>query len=112
VESDRPGGQHGGQAYSVSADGTVIFGLSPRAGGGGVTNYGYKAVFGTIFPGTATQLSIGQLPNFPTPPARPTSPFLTLHRRWQIRGRDELPRDGEGCPVGHPRCERNQLGDH
>jgi hypothetical protein len=58
-------GTTAGQAYSVSADGTVIFGLSPKAGGSAATNYGYKAVFNTTFPGAATQLSIGQLPNFP-----------------------------------------------
>jgi len=54
-----------GQACAVSADGTIIFGLSPQVGGTAATNYGYKAVFNTSFPGTATQLSIGQLPNFP-----------------------------------------------
>ena len=58
-------GTTAGQAYSVSADGTVIFGLSPQAGGSAATNYGYKAVFNATFPGPATQLSIGQLPNFP-----------------------------------------------
>jgi hypothetical protein len=58
-------GTASGQAYSVSADGTVVFGLSPKAGGTAATNYGYKAVFNTAFPGPATQLSIGQLPNFP-----------------------------------------------
>jgi hypothetical protein len=54
-----------GQAYAVSADGTIILGVSPRAGGTIATNYGYKAVFNATFPGAATQLSIGQLPNFP-----------------------------------------------
>jgi len=58
-------GTTAGQTYSVSAEGTIIFGLSPKAGGSAATNYGYKAVFNTAFPGPATQLSIGQLPNFP-----------------------------------------------
>ncbi len=54
-----------GQAFSVSADGTIVFGISPIGGESGSTNYGYKAVFNAAFPGPSTQLSIGQLPNFP-----------------------------------------------
>ena len=58
-------GTTAGQAYAVSSDGTVIFGLSPKPGGTAAPNYGYKAVFNTNFPGTATQLSINSLPNYP-----------------------------------------------
>ena len=57
-------GSTAGQAYAVSADGTIIFGMSPKGVATGSTNYGYKAVFNTTYPGPATQLSIGQLPNF------------------------------------------------
>ena len=38
--------------------------MSPKGVATGSTNYGYKAVFNTTYPGPATQLSIGQLPNF------------------------------------------------
>ena len=58
-------GTTAGQAFSVSADGTIVFGISPIGGESGSTNYGYKAVFNAAFPGPSTQLSIGQLPNFP-----------------------------------------------
>ncbi len=58
-------GTTAGQAFSVSADGTVIFGISPKSVAAGSTNYGYKAVFNATFPGAATRLSIAQLPNFP-----------------------------------------------
>ena len=58
-------GTTAGQAYSVSADGTIIFGISPKGAATGSTNYGYKAVFIATMPGPATQLSISQLPNFP-----------------------------------------------
>ncbi len=58
-------GTTAGQAYAVSADGTVVFGLSPPAVGGVTHNYGYKAVFDATMPGMAAQLSTGQLPNFP-----------------------------------------------
>ena len=58
-------GTTAGQAYSVSADGTIVFGLSPKGAATGLTNYGYKAVFNATFPGPATQLSTNQLPNFP-----------------------------------------------
>jgi hypothetical protein len=54
-----------GQAFSVSADGTIIFGLSPKGAATGSTNYGYKAVFNATMPGPATQLSTNPLPNFP-----------------------------------------------
>jgi hypothetical protein len=58
-------GTTAGQAYSVSADGTAIFGISPKSVATGSTNYGYKAVFSATMPGPATQLSVTQLPNFP-----------------------------------------------
>jgi hypothetical protein len=58
-------GTTAGQAYSVSADGTVIFGMSPKGSATGSTNYGYKAVFTAAFPGAAAQMSLSQLPNFP-----------------------------------------------
>jgi len=58
-------GTTAGQAYAVSADGTIIFGLSPKPGGTAATNYGYKAVFDTTYPGPATQISTKVLPNFP-----------------------------------------------
>ncbi len=57
-------GTTSGQTYSVSADGTVIFGISPKSVATGATNYGFKATFNTAFPGAATQLSTNQLPNF------------------------------------------------
>jgi hypothetical protein len=53
-----------GQAYCVSSNGTVIFGVSPKTGSG-PTNYAYKATFNATFPGAATQLSTTQLPNLP-----------------------------------------------
>ena len=58
-------GTTAGQAYAVSADGTIIFGLSPKGAATGSTNYGYKVVFNGTFPGAATQLSTNSLPNFP-----------------------------------------------
>ncbi len=58
-------GTTAGQALAVSADGTVIFGMSPLVVGGVTNNYGYKAVFNATYPGPATQLSTNQLPNFP-----------------------------------------------
>ena len=58
-------GTTAGQAYSVSADGTVIFGISPKGAATGTTNFGFKATFNTTFPGNAgTQLTTNQLPNF------------------------------------------------
>jgi hypothetical protein len=57
-------GTTAGQAFSISSNGTTIFGMSPRAGTGS-TNYGYKVVFNSTMPGPATQLSTTQLPNFP-----------------------------------------------
>jgi hypothetical protein len=54
-----------GEAFSVSADGTVVFGMSPLVVGGATNNYGYKVLFNATFPGPATQLSTNQLPNFP-----------------------------------------------
>jgi hypothetical protein len=58
-------GTAAGQALSVSADGTVIFGMSPKTGAPSTNNYGYRAVFNASMPGPATQLSISQLPGFP-----------------------------------------------
>ncbi len=58
-------GTTAGQAFSVSADGTIIFGISPKSVATGPTNYGYKAVFDATMPGPATQMSVAQLPNFP-----------------------------------------------
>ena len=58
-------GTTAGQALAVSADGTIIFGISPLVVGGATNNYGYKAVFNATYPGPATQLSTNQLPNFP-----------------------------------------------
>ena len=58
-------GTTAGQAFSISADATVVFGLSPKGAATGTTNYGYKAAFNSAFPGAATQLSISPLPNFP-----------------------------------------------
>ena len=72
-------GSISGQAYSVSADGTVIFGISPKGVATGITNFGYKAVFDTNFPGTATQLSTAQLPNFPDVTGSPTNATGTVN---------------------------------
>jgi hypothetical protein len=58
-------GTTAGQAFAASADGALIFGMSPKGVATGSTNYGYKAVFNAAFPGAATQLSITQLPSFP-----------------------------------------------
>ena len=58
-------GTAAGQAYAVSADGTIIFGLSPKGVATGSTNYGYKAVFSATMPGPAIQLSTSPLPSFP-----------------------------------------------
>ena len=57
-------GTTSGQAFCVSADGTIIFGMSPRGTATGATNFGYKATFDSTFPGAPTQLSTGMLPNF------------------------------------------------
>ncbi len=57
-------GTTAGQAFSISADGTVIFGMSPKGVATGSTNYGYKAAFNTTFPGAATELSTNELPSF------------------------------------------------
>ena len=54
-----------GEAFSVSADGSAVFGMSPVVAGAVTNNYGYKAVFDTTFPGPATQLSTNRLPNLP-----------------------------------------------
>jgi GH25 family lysozyme M1 (1,4-beta-N-acetylmuramidase) len=56
-------GTTAGLLYSVSADGTSVFGISPKAGTG-ATNSPYKATFNSTFPGQATQLSTGELPSF------------------------------------------------
>ncbi len=53
-----------GQAFSVSANGRVVFGISPKVGSG-TTNFAYRCVFSDTFPGPATQLSIAALPAFP-----------------------------------------------
>ena len=58
-------GTTAGQALAVSADGTSIFGISPKGLATGSTNYGYKAVFDATFPGAAAQLRTSPLPNFP-----------------------------------------------
>ena len=58
-------GTAAGQAYSVSADGTVIFGASPKTGAPSTDYYAYKAVFNGTMPGPAAQLSVGQLRIFP-----------------------------------------------
>jgi hypothetical protein len=58
-------GTTAGQALAVNADGTAIFGISPKGTATGTTNFAYKARFNATFPGTATQLSIAPLPNFP-----------------------------------------------
>jgi hypothetical protein len=52
-----------GEALSVSADGTVIFGQSPVAGGR-PGNWAYKKVVAATMPGPAAQLSIDELPNY------------------------------------------------
>jgi len=57
-------GTTAGQAYSVSANGQVVFGLSPKTGIP-ETNYVYKATFNATFPGAAIQLSTDELPKFP-----------------------------------------------
>jgi hypothetical protein len=57
-------GTTSGQATAVNDDGTVILGISPKGAPTGTTNFGYKATFNTTFPGAATELSIGQLPDF------------------------------------------------
>ena len=53
-----------GQAFSVSADGTIIFGQSPLSTATGSTNYGYRVVVAGSAP-SLTASSIHQLPNFP-----------------------------------------------
>ncbi len=58
-------GTTAGQALAVSADGTIIFGMSPLVVGGATNNYGHKAVLSATYPGPATQLRTNQLPNFP-----------------------------------------------
>jgi hypothetical protein len=58
-------GTTAGQALAVNADGTAIFGISPKGAATGTTNFAYKARFNATFPGAATQLSIAPLPNFP-----------------------------------------------
>ena len=58
-------GTTNGQAFAVSADGTIIFGQSPKTDAPSTNNYGYKAVFNATMPGPATQLSTNPLPNFP-----------------------------------------------
>lgn len=57
-------GTTAGQAWSVNANGTVIFGISPKGTATGGTNYGFKATFDTFYPGQPTQLSTNQLPIF------------------------------------------------
>ena len=58
-------GSAAGQAYSVSADGTSIFGTSPKTGAPATDCYGYKAVFNGVMPGPAVQLSVAPLRIFP-----------------------------------------------
>ena len=58
-------GSAAGQAYSVSADGTNIFGASPKTGAAATDCYGYKAVFNGVMPGPAAQLSVAPLRIFP-----------------------------------------------
>jgi hypothetical protein len=58
-------GTTAGQALAVSADGTIVFGISPRVVSGTTNNCGYRALFGATYPGPATQLSTNQLPSFP-----------------------------------------------
>ena len=58
-------GSAAGQLYCVNEDGTIMFGLSPKPGGTAATNVGFKATFNTAFPGSAMQLGINALPNFP-----------------------------------------------
>jgi hypothetical protein len=59
-------GDNSGEAFSVSADGLVVFGQSlpgdypTRAG-----LWPYKATFDATMPGPATQLSTNELPSFP-----------------------------------------------
>ena len=57
-----------GQAFSISADGTVVFGISHAIDDGGVANWGYKAVLSADVPAvdgsTESPLSIDKLPNF------------------------------------------------
>jgi hypothetical protein len=57
-------GTTAGLAYSVSADGTAVFGISPLVVGGVTNYYGYKAVFNATYPGPATQIATNPLPNF------------------------------------------------
>ncbi len=57
-------GTTAGEAFSVSADGTSIFGQSPVSGGR-PGRWGYKTVLAPTMPGPATQLSTNELPNFP-----------------------------------------------
>lgn len=49
-----------GEAFCISADGTIVFGRSPKPGGGG-TNFGYRAVLD----GPGSVQSIRELPGFP-----------------------------------------------
>lgn len=58
-------GTTAGQAMAVNANGTAIFGMSPLTIGGATNNHGYKAGFNPTYPGPATQLSTGRLPDFP-----------------------------------------------
>ena len=51
-----------GEALSISANGTIVFGRSPKPGSG-TTNYGYKAVLTATVPGTVVSLFV--LPGFP-----------------------------------------------
>jgi hypothetical protein len=56
-----------GEAYAVSANGTIIFGRSadPNNSANPAALCGYKATFNSTMPGPATQLSINPLPNYP-----------------------------------------------
>lgn len=55
-------GSNAGEAFSISADGTMVFGHSP-VNDGRSGNWGYKAELATNAPGTV--LSIRELPSFP-----------------------------------------------
>jgi hypothetical protein len=70
-----------GQADAINADGTIIFGTSakPAAAGTGATNFPYKATLNTTFPGAATQLGIGALPNLAGVAGCPTNITGTIN---------------------------------
>ena len=86
-------GTTAGQAYSVSADGTIIFGLSPKGAATGSTNYGYKAVFNGYFSRPCYATEHQPVAQFPRRHGLDQPRYsVWLHARRDIRRGDELPR--------------------